>query len=525
MTDIHTIKELEFFREATLRVCSSLNIEHVLNSCLIALAEKMPVYGMIIHQYLPETNEFWIMAISTLRETAEVDIKFSMPASLKEFASWPAEKNYKIVNRTDSDPVAMQLIKAASPYLKTENLNLLALRLDLKDERRIADVCLFATKNQPYTKDHARLFGMLNEPFAIAFSNFLTHRNLRLVKDRLDVDNQHLRQEITHLTDSGMIGASPAMKKMDKLVLHVAPMDATVLLTGETGVGKEVIANKIQQYSTRKKGPYIKLNCGAIPEFLIDSELFGHEKGAFTGATSQRKGRFELADGGTIFLDEIGEMPLSAQVRLLRVLQDGAFERVGGSKSIHVNLRVIAATHQDIPNLIKKGKFRQDLYFRLNVFPIHIPPLRDRKIDIPILIDHFIAKASNKMKIVPPVLETGSVEKLLSYEWPGNVRELENLIERSMILCISGQLSLQVPNASPFPIEDQEDSEKELVQAVTPLDDAIFKHIVQTLKASKGKIQGKGGAAEILKINPNTLRKKMQKLNIPYGRKVSKKYF
>jgi transcriptional regulator with GAF, ATPase, and Fis domain len=515
--------ELEFFRNVTLEICSSLNIEYVLHSCLTILAEKMPVFGMSVHQYQPETNNFHIMAIATLKETIEVDLKFNMPSSLKEFAHWPAETNLKIINDIKQDPVGKRLVTAAYPYFKKNNLQLLALRLDLKDKRRIADVCLYAEKDCKYSSDHARLFRMLNEPFAIAFSNFLTHRNLRLAKKRLDADNQYLRRELIHLTGSDIIGTSPGMKKLNNLVQHVAPMDASVLLTGETGVGKEIVANTIQQHSDRKDGPFIKINCGAIPESLIDSELFGHEKGAFTGADQQRKGRFELADGGTIFLDEIGEMPVSAQVRLLRVLQDGAFERVGGSQSIQVNIRVITATHQDIPELISKSKFRQDLYFRLNVFPIHIPPLRERKIDIPLLSDHFIRKTSDKMNMTPPVLKSGAVKKMQNYDWPGNVRELENLIERSLILHISGPLSLQFPEATPMILQDN--TNKDPVDEISSLDDTIFNHIVMTLRASEGKIQGRGGAAEILKINPNTLRKKMQKLNIPYGRKIGKIYY
>ena len=523
MIEQSTNTELEFFRDVTLKICSSLNIEHVLHSCLITLAQKIPVFGMSVHQYQPETNDFRIMAIATLKETIEVDLKFNMPSSLKEFASWPAEKNLKIINDVKQDPVGKRLVTAAYPYFKKNNLPMLALRLDLKDKRRIADVCLYAEEDCKYTSEHARLFGMLNEPFAIAFSNFLTHRNLRLTKERLDADNQYLRRELIHLTGSDIIGTSPGMKKLNSLVQHVAPMDASVLLTGETGVGKEIVANTIQQHSDRKDGPFIKINCGAIPESLIDSELFGHEKGAFTGATQQRRGRFELADSGTIFLDEIGEMPFSAQVRLLRVLQDSAFERVGGSQSIQVNIRVIAATNQDLPELINTGKFRQDLYFRLNVFPIHIPPLRIRKMDIPLLADHFIHKASDKMKMIPPVLESGAVKKMQNYDWPGNVRELENLIERSLILHTSGPLSIQFPNATSEILQDNVD--KDIADEICSLDDTIFRHIVMALKASKGKIQGRCGAAEILKINPNTLRKKMQKLNIPYGRKIGKSYY
>jgi transcriptional regulator with GAF, ATPase, and Fis domain len=282
-------------------------------------------------------------------------------------------------------------------------------------------------------------------------------------------------------------------------------------------VGKEVIANFIHWKSSRKDGPLIKVNCGAIPDTLVDSELFGHEKGAFTGATSQKTGRFERADGGTIFLEEIAELPLPAQVRMLRVLHNKIIERVGGTESIPVDIRIIAATHRNLEERVKAGRFREDLWFRLNVFPIRIPPLRSRTMDIPALVDHFIEKKSRELKIHPmPSLSPGAMGRLTAYRWPGNVRELENVIERELILNISGPLTFR--NVSPMPLHEEPADDVMAPGKVLSLDDVFVRHVKKVLGLTNGKINGPGGAAEIMKIKPNTLRNRMKKLGIVYGR-------
>ena len=248
-------------------------------------------------------------------------------------------------------------------------------------------------------------------------------------------DNRYLQKEMMYLTGDTIIGARFGLKEVMRMVEHVAPTNSPVMIIGETGTGKEVIANAIHLSSKRKGSAFVKINCGAIPDSLIDSELFGHEKGAFTGAISQKKGRFERAHNGTIFLDEVGELPLQAQVRLLRVLQQHEIERVGGSQTIPVDVRIITATHKNLEEMVRIGQFREDLWFRLNVFPIIIPPLHQRTIDIPALVDYFLEQKSMDMKIRKlPSLAPGAIEKLLTYDWPGNVRELEYLVERTLIL-------------------------------------------------------------------------------------------
>jgi len=296
-------------------------------------------------------------------------------------------------------------------------------------------------------------------------------------------------------------------------------MNSPVLLAGETGTGKEVIANAIHDRSNRCNGPFIKMNCGAIPDSLIDSELFGHEKGAFTGATDKKRGRFERANGGTIFLDEISELPLQAQVRFLRVLQEKEFERVGGTTSIKVDVRVLSATSKNLEHLIAKGQFREDLFFRLNVFPITIPPLRERKVDISALVDHFIQNKSREMGLQrTPSLDTEELERLTSYSWPGNVRELANIVERAIILSRGRNLifhGMIETGATHQHLANPTNREQFL-----SLEELEADYIRRVLKSARGKINGPGGAAELLKINPGTLRAKMDKLGIAYGRKA-----
>jgi transcriptional regulator with GAF, ATPase, and Fis domain len=297
---------------------------------------------------------------------------------------------------------------------------------------------------------------------------------------------------------------------------QVAALDSPVLLLGETGVGKDVIANAIHYSSPRRNGPFVNVNCGAIPDTLIDSELFGHEKGAFTGAISQKRGRFERADKGTILLDEIGELPPQAQVRLLRVLQDKEIERVGGTKTIPLDIRIIAATNRKLEEMVKANQFREDLWFRINVFPIWISPLRERKSDIPALLQHSINLKAKELKLPAiPTLSPGAINPLMEYDWPGNVRELQNVVERALILNPNGPLTFEHLN-----LAQQKESSESQEQTIEPdnLDEVISRHIRRALSKAKGKIHGPGGAAELLGINASTLRNRMNKLGIDYGR-------
>jgi transcriptional regulator with GAF, ATPase, and Fis domain len=311
-----------------------------------------------------------------------------------------------------------------------------------------------------------------------------------------------------------------------EMVRQVAPLNSHVMLTGETGVGKEVIANAIHYTSPRRDGPLVKVNCGAFAENLLDSELFGHEKGAFTGAIRAKRGRFERAHGGTLFLDEVGELPAAAQVRLLRVLQDGLVERVGGTEAIKVDVRIVAATHRDLAEMVRDGRFREDLWFRLNVFPIPISPLRQRKSDIPALVHHFIDRKLKAFGLSEhPVLAPGAMERLTAYAWPGNVRELENMVERALIRHQSrsenNPLRFDDLDVDQAPTQEKEAVVEETGRPLT-LDEAMRRHIEAVLQTTKGRIQGEKGAAAILDIHPSTLRSRMDKLGVVYGRTAKK---
>ncbi|MDX1702055.1 MAG: sigma-54 dependent transcriptional regulator, partial [Melioribacteraceae bacterium] len=330
-------------------------------------------------------------------------------------------------------------------------------------------------------------------------------------------DNKFLHGELRKVSGEEIIGAHFGLRDVMHKVQQVAALNSPVLLLGETGVGKDVIANSIHYSSSRNDGPFVSVNCGAIPDTLIDSELFGHEKGAFTGALAQKRGRFERANGGTIFLDEIGELPLQAQVRLLKVLQTKEIERVGGVKTIHLDIRVIAATNRNLEEMVKDGKFREDLWFRLNVFPIWIPPLRDRMSDMPALLQHFINLKAKELKLsITPQLELGTIEYLMQYHWPGNVRELQNVVERALILNPRGPISFKN-----LVVGEKKVSNEPITKSdeILSLEEMNYRHIEKVLKTVNGKIHGKGGAAELLKVNANTLRNKMNKLGIDYKKK------
>jgi transcriptional regulator with GAF, ATPase, and Fis domain len=333
-------------------------------------------------------------------------------------------------------------------------------------------------------------------------------------------DNRYLFNELRSVSGDEIIGSDFGLKAVMRMVQQVAPLDSPVLLQGETGTGKEIIANAIHYSSPHKDGPFIKVNCGAIPDTLLDSELFGHEKGAFTGAISQKRGRFERANKGTIFLDEIGELPPQAQVRLLRVLQTKEIERVGGTASIPVDVRIISATNRNLQEMIASGRFREDLWFRLNVFPIMIPPLRQRREDIPALVHHLIERKSKELKLTErPVLTPSALDRLMAYDWPGNVREMENLIERALIQQRNGVLSFETLLTPRVPVSHEVTRDAGRNRTVLPLDEINAQHIRQALERAGGKINGPGGAAQILGLHPNTLRSRMNKLGIPYGKK------
>ncbi len=367
---------------------------------------------------------------------------------------------------------------------------------------------LGSTRADAFQPQDLTLLNQVAAQFAVALENHRTGIEIDLLRERLAGERKYLEGEIStegHFAE--IIGDSPALKQVLDQVITVAASDATVLILGETGTGKELIARAIHNLSHRKDGNFIKVNCAAIPMGLLESELFGHEKGAFTGAVSQKIGRMELAHGGTLFLDEVGEIPLELQPKLLRVLQDQEFERLGSTRTIKVNLRLIAATNRDLARSMADHEFRTDLFYRLNVFPIRVPPLRERPEDIPLLVRYFVHQFSRRMGRHIETVPTETIKALRDWSWPGNIRELENLIERSVIL--SEGTALRVPLS---------ELRAQAVDSTPPsdhtLDNAEREHIVRVLRETGGVISGPAGAARRLGLKRTTLQSKMQRLKI-----------
>ncbi|GAB4232323.1 MAG: sigma-54 dependent transcriptional regulator [Ekhidna sp.] len=343
------------------------------------------------------------------------------------------------------------------------------------------------------------------ETYQLRKDNKRLIEDLREANESLVAQNEYLQEEIQlHHNFNEIITSSDKVKQILNKIEKVAPAKTSVLIQGESGTGKELMARAIHNISNRSEYPLIKVNCAALSADIIESELFGHEKGAFTGAVNMRRGRFELADKGTIFLDEVGELSLEIQSKLLRVLQEQEFERLGSERSIKVDVRIIAATNKNLEEAIKNGSFREDLYYRLNVFPISCPPLRERKEDIPLLVQHFLIKYEPIIGVKLDKVSPAVIKKLEKYDWPGNIRELENVIERSMITSSGNTLEIDDPLSVKVKSEDRLSSLKE----------SEIKHIKKALELSNGRVSGKDGAAALLDINPKTLYWKISKYNI-----------
>ena len=382
----------------------------------------------------------------------------------------------------------------------------------------IGALLLFSEEKKEISKQDMNLLGAMSVLVSQAISNIRAYEKIEmqlaeinLYKSQLEEENNYLQEQInTTYNYSEIIGSGTKIRKVFDMINMVAGTDSTVLIYGETGTGKELIARAIHNASEQKNKIMIKVNCATLPANLIESELFGHEKGSFTGAIERRIGKFELANNSTLFLDEIGEMPLNAQVKLLRVIQENEIERVGGSEVIPINVRIVAATNRNLLNEVQEGRFRSDLFYRLDVFPIELPPLRDRIEDIPILTAHFIKKIAARSGKKETLISKKALEDLIRYNWPGNIRELEHVIERSLLLATGTTIrdvylpSTQVQKTGTVARQDKIKSIMEIERD----------HIIEVLNHTKWKISGKNGAASILNIPPTTLHSKMKRLNI-----------
>jgi transcriptional regulator with GAF, ATPase, and Fis domain len=572
--------ENDFFQRASHAIHSSLDVETAMARCLPVLQEVMPARRMWLFLFDP--------AASTLRLIAQaVDghgERFDQVVRLAPDAAADACRLSRSLDgcddRGDGDGdtngcpgQGLELVEDLGKTALSRQLrevfgisvgSYLAMLLAIEGKQLAYLAVSFPTERQ-YTREHGRLFLRLKAPFALSASHALQHREVVRQKALLDDDNRFLQQQLLAAQGHDLVGASEGhgLAKVMELVHQVADSTTPVLLLGETGVGKELLAKALHQASPRRDGPLVTVNCGAIPENLVDSELFGHEKGAFTGAVSTKRGRFERAHHGTLFLDELGELPPSAQVRLLRALQEKQIERVGATESTPIDVRIVAATHRDLPAMVAARTFREDLWFRLAVFPIQVPPLRARHGDVPALVGHFLREKARELRLAVPPLAEGSLAALSEYDWPGNVRELSNLIERALLLHRDrpGPLrpaDLLPPSRSPDGPPRESSSPSPLVphmltmgplhgasseagdprvgtnalsvehqaapsRAPSPttwnLDAVITDHIRAALIETDGRIHGPGGAAELLGVNASTLRARMGKLGVAYGKR------
>ena len=392
--------------------------------------------------------------------------------------------------------------------LKAESIASMAIAPMLTASGPLGVMTMGSRQPDNFGQEDLDLLSQISTQIALAVDNAIAYGRVTEARDRLEEERLYLESEIrSEYNFEDIVGKSAALRKALDQIAIVAPTQSTVLLHGETGTGKELFARAIHNLSPRRERTFVRLNCAAIPSGLVESELFGHEKGAFTGALMQKRGRFELADRGTLFLDEIGDISLELQPKLLRALQEHEFERLGSTKTIHVDVRLIAATHRDLRSMIRNNQFREDLFYRLNVFPIEIPPLRERREDIPLLAHYFVLRHSRQMQKCVKSVPKQAMETLVNADWPGNIRELENFIERCVILTQGHELNV-------LRAELKKTSVRSAASAAPSFEQAERQAILDALIAASGRIAGKGGAAERLGLKRTTLQNKMHKLNI-----------
>ncbi|HSW44854.1 MAG TPA: sigma-54 dependent transcriptional regulator [Phycisphaerae bacterium] len=504
------------------KVCRHIEIQEAADRIAGLLASALPIQDLLIRQFDLHRSAIETVAHAACGQPADWPPRTECkPELMTDLLAW-CRRN--AILRSPAAKVTAPLRSGLPGQLRGD-----LMIGPLSDEETPIGILVFtARRGQRFDATLESLFGKLLEPLSVAMLNDARLREIATLREAAEADKRSLltrlgRQDITDV----IVGADNGLRQVMERVELVAPSDAPVLLFGETGSGKEVVARALHARSPRAAGPFLRVNCGAIPPDLMDSELFGHEKGSFTGATNLRKGWFERADSGTLFLDEIGELPVAAQVRLLRILQDGTFERVGGQRQLHVNVRIVAATHRNLQAMVAEGRFREDLWYRIAVFPIYLPALRDRPEDIPEMASHFALKSARRFGLTPIAPTTDDLHLLISYPWPGNVRELGAVMDRAVILGNGQRLEiakalgateapaspnvrshagighqLSATSASPFPT----------------LDAAMRRHIELALAKSNGRIEGRNGTAELLGINPYTLRGRMRKLGIGWAK-------
>lgn len=515
---------MESFRELLLDIwreaCRHIEVAQSAHTIARILVHRLPIDRLVVLAFDWKTQSVRTRAVSLSHHERHDDdaSRLLNAGDRKRLQAWLRDCQALHHRPGDTSDDVISIMLPASPADHW-------LAVPLSTEHGQAGALLLrAQPPSEFTDEHCRMAELLIEPFTAVLENDSRLHELRALREAAEADKRSALSRLGRddLTDT-IIGGNRGLKPVMDRVRLLARSDIPVLILGETGSGKEVIARAIHDQSPRAKGPFIRVNCGAIASELIDSELFGHEKGAFTGATALRRGWFERADEGTLLLDEIGELPLAAQVRLLRVLQEGVFDRVGGEKPVRVNVRIVAATHRDLPAMVQNGKFREDLWYRISSFPILLPPLRERREDIPELAKHFAGRAARRFGLRLQSPRPDDIALLTAYSWPGNIRELASVIDRAAILGDGN--SLEITKA--LGVEPRGDAghvgrpggvdDQAARSPVTSLDDAMRRHIESVLSATRGRIEGERGAARLLKINPHTLRARMRKLKIEWA--------
>jgi formate hydrogenlyase transcriptional activator len=495
-------KALKAMVEVNRSLVSSLDLNHLFPVILDAVGKVVPHDFAGLTIYDPDKPGAQSVVLAAPEKHESIERVWAMP--VEEPLVAPALLWHE-TRRFDRQQIAAMRSEFAARVLDAGIQSMLC--VPLKTPKRVLGT-LNVGSIQPgaFSDLEEGLIQQVASQIAVALDNARAYREIEELRDRLAKEKSYLEDEIqTELHFEEIIGESPLLKRVLSQVRTVAPSGATALILGETGTGKELIARAIHRMSGRKDKSFIKMNCAAIPTGLLESELFGHEKGAFTGAVSQKVGRMELADKGTLFLDEIGDIPLELQPKLLRVLQDQEFERLGGTKTIRVDVRLVAATNRDLSKSVAEGHFRNDLFYRLNVFPIRLPSLRERREDVPLLVRYFTQKLAQRMDKKIENIPNATMQALMRWKWPGNVRELENFIERSVIL--SDGPSLRVPLAELEP-------EYETARTDHTLHTAERQHIIRVLRECGGVVSGIRGAAAKLGLKRTTLQSKMRKLGI-----------
>lgn len=501
------MKDIEGGYRALLAVTNVLNSQRDTDSLWRAITEQIkqvvPWERAGITLYAPESDSFRFYALETSMSTRVLQRDAVIPRA-GSAVGWVFEHR-----RTHVRPDLMRerLFLEDDFYLQEGLGRMINLPL-LAGEQCLGTLNIGSVQAGDPDAEDLEFLGQVATQIAFAIDHVQAYEQINRLREELARENEYLVEEIKLTHNFGaMVGKSPELQQVVTLAQAVGPTSTAALITGETGTGKELLARAIHELSPRRQKSFIRVNCAALPMGLVESELFGHERGAFTGADHRRLGRFELANGGTLFLDEIGEMPLEAQAKLLRVLEDGEVDRVGSTQSIPVDVRIIAATNADLVAAISTGRFRPDLFYRLHVFPIVIPPLRHRLEDIPLLACHFLEHYRSKLKRPRLEFSAQSMDRLVRYTWPGNVRELQNVIERAVILTRSSTVEIDDPVLrSPSALAEAE--------ATDNLQELERQHILQLLDRTQWRIYGRNGAAAQLGLNPSTLRSRLKKLGL-----------